>query len=427
MMHHSVFTFVMKVDPGRCAQLESVLNAIQKDRDGNPYLRFKELGCVHFASFTIFPPDDTGEFEPCSGPPREDRRHEPVLVFENNIDGPIPKYVDLLLDKAFDGMKAIVMCCSDTPATLERAVLRKYLLDHVVKAGAYHIGTPWRPVKSIQDEARLRVTVEAEADKQRGGWKSVTDAREARARIQEVVKAQPDLDFAKKPERPPSLWDKWGPRIGPIVNGIVALVPFALAWAIVTLTTERTDCEWKGAVDEKLLDALGEREDKIAQNHMCNMNDVKSGWIRQMTMRGILCLANLVARFSTSGTLSGIPSIHFAHWSLLDGGKRLLFLSNFDGSWENYLDDFIDKANKGLTGIWSNTWGFPRAYGLLWGGATNAERFKAIARQKQVPARVFFSAYKGVTVKQVFANAAIRKDLYTNLDADGARAWLRNL
>ena len=33
----------------------------------------------------------------------------------------------------------------------------------------------------------------------------------------------------------------------------------------------------------------------------------------------------------------------------------LLFLSNYGGSWESYLEDFITKAHTGLTGVWSNT------------------------------------------------------------------------
>ena len=56
---------------------------------------------------------------------------------------------------------------------------------------------------------------------------------------------------------------------------------------------------------------------------------------------------------------------------MIDNGRRLLFLSNFDGSWENYLDDFIDKASIGLTGVWSNTLKFPRTYFLVLGGASD--------------------------------------------------------
>ncbi|HEY0371349.1 MAG TPA: hypothetical protein VGD79_05080, partial [Thermoanaerobaculia bacterium] len=101
--------------------------------------------------------------------------------------------------------------------------------------------------------------------------------------------------------------------------------------------------------------------------------------------------------------------------------------SNFDGSWENYLDDFIDKASKGLTGIWGGTIGFPRAHYLLFGGATNGSRFKAIARNKQVPPRVWYNAYPALTVDAIANNSAIRRDLFATLDADAARLWLHRL
>ena len=39
--------------------------------------------------------------------------------------------------------------------------------------------------------------------------------------------------------------------------------------------------------------------------------------------------------------------------------------SNFDGTWERYLEDFIELAYPGLNGIWSNTVGFPKTRDLF--------------------------------------------------------------
>jgi hypothetical protein len=101
---------------------------------------------------------------------------------------------------------------------------------------------------------------------------------------------------------------------------------------------------------------------------------VKPGVFRRVLLRGVLWAANLIARTSTHGSLSGIPSIHYAHWALIDRGRRLLFLSNYDGSWESYLGDFIDKASRGLTGVWSNTVGFPVTDYLIFKGADERAR-----------------------------------------------------
>jgi hypothetical protein len=142
----------------------------------------------------------------------------------------------------------------------------------------------------------------------------------------------------------------------------------------------------------------------------------------------VLWAVNLLARArATHGELSGIPSIHFAHWSMIDNGRRLLFLSNFDGSWENYLDDFIDKASDGLTGVWSNTVNFPRTYFLIFGGATDGPRFKAVARDSQTVTNVWYSAYRELTVQGIDNSSSVREDLLNPADAAAAQALLRRL
>jgi hypothetical protein len=111
---------------------------------------------------------------------------------------------------------------------------------------------------------------------------------------------------------------------------------------------------------------------------------------------------------------------------VIDGGKNLLFLSNYDGSWENYLDDFIDRASAGLTAIWSNTVGFPRSYFLINGGAQDELLFKTLTRQSQVPSLIWYSAYPDLSVQNIQTNAAIREGLFVTMDAAAEQAWLLN-
>ena len=125
--------------------------------------------------------------------------------------------------------------------------------------------------------------------------------------------------------------------------------------------------------------------------------------------------------------MSGIPSIHFAHWALLDEGRRLLFLSNFDGSWESYLGDFIDKAAMGLTAVWSNTAGCPRAEWLVGKGARDEQRFKSWTRDHQILTDVWYSAYEDLTVENINNNSNIRAGLYGNLTPRATREWLSRL
>jgi len=77
----------------------------------------------------------------------------------------------------------------------------------------------------------------------------------------------------------------------------------------------------------------------------------------RVSLRLLKLFVPLVA---ADGYLGSMRTIHFAHWTLVGNGDRLLFLSNFDGSWQSYLDDFVDKAHGGLTLAWGNCVGFPR-------------------------------------------------------------------
>jgi hypothetical protein len=169
------------------------------------------------------------------------------------------------------------------------------------------------------------------------------------------------------------------------------------------------------------------QENRVVQNHFASVADVKPGLFRWLLLKSVLKLIHLVAAISANqGSLSGITSIHFARWVVIDGGRRLLFLSNYDGSWENYLDDFIDLASIGLTAIWSNTVGFPRSYFLVYGGAQDELLFKTLVRQSQKASLVWFSAYPDHSIQNIETNATIREGLFVPMDDDAAGAWLKN-
>jgi hypothetical protein len=103
----------------------------------------------------------------------------------------------------------------------------------------------------------------------------------------------------------------------------------------------------------------------------------------------------------------------------------MLFFSNFDGSWQQYLGDFIDKSGWGLTGIWSNTMKFPRTRFLLTGGAYDEEHFLAWSRYYQIPTAVWYCAYPHLSIKNVINNSYIRNELFQDLNEQEARKFLQ--
>ncbi len=122
------------------------------------------------------------------------------------------------------------------------------------------------------------------------------------------------------------------------------------------------------------------------------------------------------------GFLGGISTIHAARWITIPGTRTLVFFSNFGGSWESYLEDFITRAHEGLTAVWSNSIGFPRTKNLIQDGATDGERFKRYARASMQPTRFWYSAYPSLTTDHVRCNAALRRGLATALTNDEAIA-----
>jgi len=119
------------------------------------------------------------------------------------------------------------------------------------------------------------------------------------------------------------------------------------AAALLLRRRERRDRTVIGGDVKERTARLAAREDQIVQNQMSSVINVKPGLFRSLTLRTVLAFIDLAARVeAVEGRLAGIPSIHFARWVIVDDGRRLVFFSNFDGSWENYLGDFIDRGDQ---------------------------------------------------------------------------------
>ena len=164
-------------------------------------------------------------------------------------------------------------------------------------------------------------------------------------------------------------------------------------------------------------------------DHMASVVIIKPGRLRAFLIRfGLKALGSVVRVIATDGYLGSMRTIHFAHWAIVDGGTRLLFFSNFDGSWESYLDDFIEKAHAGLTLAWGNCTGFPPAEYLTLKGATQGRLFKNWARCSMTPSRFWYAAYPLLTVNQIVRQASVAKGLCAaSLSPADAALWAKDL
>ena len=420
-MTHTVLTFITKVKPGQVDALSKILKQIGDFPETNAYVPFRSLNLLHFASFVLAQSPPNSEYPPC-------------LIFENNFDGEMSEYLSALCSLASDGLHQIYGCCLDytVASASDRAGIADYLSAHVVLPNAYHVGNTGRSAARIKDEKTLRDALEAHADTLvQSGQRSSASA--ALASFQQFVRG--DQQWSWIPDAGPRqtfmeqfvAWSKF--LLAVLVGGTIGLVPILIGLTALAYK-ERTDAVQAKQADSGKVQSLLETENRTqsVQNHMASITIVKPGWLRRTALRTVLFAINLVARaYQTHGTLSDIPSIHFAHWSVIDNGRRLLFLSNYDGSWENYLDDFIDKAHLGLTAVWSNTLNFPRSGFFFKDGATDGPRFKAVARDSQIVTNAWYSAYRDQTVQGIDNNSTIREDLLQPLDDTAAAALLQRL
>jgi len=420
-MTQTVLTFVTRVKPGQTQPLSDLLKQIELDPERNSYVPFRSLARLHFASFVLHQSDDYGD----------------CLVFENNFDGELDAYLDDLYTHAAAGLHQIYSCCQDYPSSgaADPRQLLGYLKEHVVRPNAYHIGNTGRGAARILQEGKLRDALETQADTLAQNPARGQAAALAQS-LRQFVSSDPQWSWIPGPGPRETFLQKLTAWSKLILTGLLAFILFpiwllpVLIGVVVLRYKESTDSIYTGPADVGNLKDLVEKEDRTpsVQNHMASITIVKPGWLRRTTLRIVLWAVNLLARArATHGELSGISSIHFAHWSLIDNGRRLLFLSNFDGSWENYLDDFIDKASIGLTGVWSNTVDFPRTRFLVFGGAADGPRFKAMARKSQTVTNAWYSAYWDLTVQGIDNNSSIRETLAEPFEPATAAAWLRRL
>jgi Dyp-type peroxidase family len=160
------------------------------------------------------------------------------------------------------------------------------------------------------------------------------------------------------------------------------------------------------------------------QNHLCTFATVKNSWFRRSMLTAALTVGRILAkRLFIFGKLGKVASIHFARWIVFDdpGGRRILFLSNFDGSWANYLGDFSDLIGYGINAIWANVVGFTPTRFLLWGGAYDIQPYEDQVRRHFQPVRLIYRAYGTYSVGNLQRYLGFRDQLFQEITAEERR------
>ncbi len=440
-------TVITEIKPGETGRLRSLLCRINEDVESNDLVPFLKLTTIHFARWVILP-EVRGNEGKITFPA--------MLVFSTNFDAPLDNHLRELVNVACIGIDQVYSRCEGYHSQPERmrANLLDYLQAHMVDYDIFYVGNPGISVSQVHEEAGLRAAIEEFLDREaakNSDW-SGHSAGDVRAAIQQFVGAEPDLAWAQAPPGPKVKSFAWYQWVG-ISVGVILMSPALLLWLLLVRIQEiredkgrarqvATTCGSRGGPFAPMLAVREAREgidrnirevttieDEIVQNQLSHVVDIKPGWLRLATLKIVLKIVNFGGlRIYNQGDLFGVQTLHFVRWMIIDEGKRLLFLTNYDGSMISYVGDFVNKSWQipwALTAIWSNTVGFPDTRWLILDGAKNFNRFAAFLRNHQVPTQVWYSAYKRSTNGNIMNNARIRRGLFSDLVGLDTLEWLR--
>ncbi len=409
------------------AELREVLAEINQDPADNPILPFSVFSKLHFARFIVL-----------DGPDHP-QKYGSTLVLLANIDGPVADFLDELLLYS-NGLDQVLQACRGYPLKGNRQKKGAYLRAHQLPSQAYYINTIGRSAAQIRQEDELREALQTFLDGlEARDFRSASDVREAVIRF---VGEHPELAWALAQAAQRPLLSRLVDRA--IFSAYAALGllivawgwPLLLAWLLALRKREFSDEEYTHRAPLSRVNQLRAAEDIATHNPFAAVGYVKPGWLRLTTTRALLAAAQVVLRHVfNNGNLAGIPllgldgvdTIHFARWTLLDDNRRLLFTSNYDGSLESYMVDFIDKVAWGLNLIFSNGVGYPLTRWIVHEGARKEQRFKDYLALHQIDNQVWYSPYPHLTAVNIANNAAIRKGLSGSMTEREASAWLRRL
>jgi hypothetical protein len=421
---------VAPIDPRREEELRSVLASMNdapgRVNAGNALIPFGEFDTLHFARLVIL---DDKTLEDVRVYDLPVRAYPLYLAFLGDFDGDVNAFLGKLVKRAGKGLRSIFSCCEGFAGDTD---LVAWLKQHETPSAAAYVNWRGRTVRRIREEAALKKALEEYLEGHAPALIGIPP-REIFSTLQQFVNAEKSAGRLTLSEDSPTPMGWWVRNALHLVGGLLLfllalplLIVVAPIFLILLRRLEKTDVELCGRVDQAYSDALASLEDRDVTNQFTAMASRKPGLVRLWTLMGILASVDYAARHIVRrGRLGRIRSIHFARWVLLDGRNRGVFFSNYDGTVESYMDDFINKAGFGLNAIFSNAIGYPRTNWLVRDGCADEQKYKNFLRRHTLPTQVWYKAYPGLTAIDLERNRRIREGLESSsMSEQEAREWV---
>ena len=306
------------------------------------------------------------------------------------------------------------------------------MTDHDLPVAANYVNWPGRTVKQAREEADLRQAIGAFICRS-SATLAGQSAEQIHAQVRQFVDAEKAAGkITLTPLAPATLGQKIANLFDLVVGGMVAVVLLFLVGLLLIFrirSLEKTDPVFAPRPEPEQARELAVLEDWEFTNQYSAMGSLKPGLARRWAEIWILWVIGWAGRhFYTRGRLARVRTIHFARWVFLDGKKRVLFCSNYDGSLDSYNDDFINKVSIGLNLSFSGGIGYPTTQWMVSDGAKDEQKFKYYLRRHQMPSQVWYNAHPSVTAIEMERNGLIREGLDAAvLSGEDARKWVQLL
>jgi hypothetical protein len=117
----------------------------------------------------------------------------------------------------------------------------------------------------------------------------------------------------------------------------------------------------------------------------------------------------------TPNMFAAIPTVHYARWTILqlgaDGGQiaRLLFSTNYDGAFEDYVAALAAAIPDALARIWGHCEDWP--------GSAAPDALTRFITDHAEKADLFYAAYPDATVQQIKRALKMQQAVQTLFDA----------
>lgn len=443
-MPASSITTFLNIKFGHKRDLEKLLKEVGNPvKETNPHLHFSPE--THFARLVILPGIDEDIYYPGQEPREPDNAPETRhyrLMLNAVFDGDDRQFVQKMIERS-PGLDQIFSYCEGYPGLTG---LYDYLTHpkHLRRSQIFYDTFYGESVESINCKAD-----------QRQAMQNILDQNPLDVAIQKILQISPF-------NTPPAPDDSRAALQSLILAAVVAVVLVgaigAVLWAITPLLAIVVGAVLAVAVlwvvnilqyglkptaygavtdevaehDERLnspteyypVSMLTGREDVVVQNQFNLYLTFKGNWLeRHLRLFLMIVLMYVLGKSTqikrTPGSLGGLTTVHFGHWIVIDGSRRLFFITNYDGSWETYIADFVNKIYNLLDIQLMNFVGFSSE------GTRNIAAFRRWLRRVQIQSEVFYSGYPLLTVRNTVMDRRINAQFPKSADDPGLHDWLK--